>query len=514
MKVETLCEKIVKIARIALYAIACSFLLWLSFEALILGNKWRSFGEGVGMTLLRVLVLMAAVVVSLCLGGVLEKLFAKNTKLESIVVTCVAAVFGLCNIWWVSKVPYVIDGDQAIIWQNAVLNLQGDFTMFAKGGQMFIYPQQQGLSFLYELLFGLTGSISYKMIGYVNACLAPITMIFGYDVVKMSFGKGAAVRFLPLMLLCLPYTIYAPYVYGDIPSIALTSVLMWAILKALQLGKKWYGVLACIIAALALLCRMNVWIVFIGIVIAVLCHALQQKNWKPLVLAVAVVLSASLCMTGLKAYNASRANEPVSKGMPSVLWMAMGLQYSEWGAGYYNDYSKRTFEEVGFDRELASGIAKTEIKSRIHIFLSDLYQARLFFGQKMKSQWHDSLFDATDATKTFGETQVSDLPKIVASIYHGAGFLTIKQISEYMLCVIYVFALIGVLKRIREKDSLLKDIPLIIFVGGFLFSIIWEAKARYVLPYYVLLHMYAALGLSEVTRGIQNGIFNSKVRKK
>jgi hypothetical protein len=118
------------------------------------------------------------------------------------------------------------------------------------------------------------------------------------------------------------------------------------------------------------------------------------------------------------------------------------------------------------------------------------------------------------ATKTFGETQVSDLPKIVASIYHGAGFLTIKQISEYMLCVIYVFSLIGVLKRIREKDSLLKDIPLIIFVGGFLFSIIWEAKARYVLPYYVLLHMYAVLGLSEVTRGIQNGIFNSKVRKK
>lgn len=514
MKAEKLCEKIVKIARIALYVIACSFLLWLSFEALILGNKWRSFGEGVTTTLLRILVLGVAIIVSLCLGGILDKLFDKNAKLESIVVTGVAAIFALCNIWWVSKVPYVIEGDQAIIWQNAVLNLQGDFSMFAKGGQMFIYPQQQGLSFLYEVLFGLTGSTSYKMIGYLNACLASVTMIFGYDVVKMSFGKGAAVRFLPLLLLCLPYTIYAPYVYGDIPSIALTSVLIWAILKALQLGKKWYGVLACIVAALALFCRMNMWIVFIGIVIAILCHALQGENWKPLILAVAVVLSASLCMTGLKAYNASRAKEPVSKGMPSVLWMAMGLQYSEWGAGYYNDYSKRIFEEVGFDRELASGIAKTEIKNRINIFLNDLYQARLFFGQKMKSQWHDGLFEATNATRTFGEAQVSDLPKMVASIYHGEGFLTIKQISEYMLCVVYVFALVGVLKRFKEQDDLLKDIPLIVFVGGFLFSIIWEAKARYMLPYYVLLHMYAALGLSEVTRGIKDGIINSKTRRK
>ena len=505
MKATNISEKIVKISKIALYVIASSFLLWLSIEAFLNGNKWRTFGEGLGIVLLRLLVVVLALAVSVWVGGFLDKIIEKNKKAESILVTFVALLFGLCNIWWVSKVPYVIEGDQAIIWQNAVLNLQGDFSMFAKGGQMYIYPQQQGLSFLYEWLFRLTGSSSFKMIGYLNACLAPIAMVFGYDVVKMSFGKRAAVRFLPLMLLCLPYTIYAPYVYGDIPSIALTSVLIWAILKVLEFGKKRYAILACIVAMLALLCRMNVWICFIGITIAILGHCLHKKSWKPLVLALAIVLSASLCMTGIKTYNASRANEPASKGMPSLLWMAMGLQYSEWGAGYYNDYSKRIYEEVGFDREIASDVAKTEIKNRTKVFASDLYQARLFFGQKMKSQWHDGLFEATNATGTFGDLEITEVPDIVASVYHGDAHMTIKQVSEYMLCIVYVFALIGVWKRFKDKDSLLKDIPLIVFVGGFLFSIIWEAKARYMLPYYVLLHIYAAYGMV--------GVWNYRFKK-
>lgn len=488
-----------KISRVFLYVLASTMLLYLSINALINGNAWRSFGEGLCLLLLRVLVLVLAVLCSVFAGGYLEKLFLKSRKAEHIVVTAVAVVFWFINLWWVSKVPYVMDGDQAVIWQNAVLNLNGDFSMFAKGGQMYIYPQQQGLSFLYELLFRLTGSTSYQMIGYLNASLAPITLIFGYDCVEMCFGKGAAVRFLPLMFLCLPYVIYAPYVYGDIPSIALTFILLWAILKQAQSGKKRYYIVACVVAALALLCRMNVWICFIGVVIGLFYQCLYKKSAKPLILAVAIVLSASLSMMGLKAWNASRANEPVSKGMPSTLWMAMGLQYSEYGAGYYNDYSKRVFEEVGFDRELASGIAKQEIKDRIHIFLSDMYQTRLFFGQKMNSQWQDGLFEATKFTGTFGEKSVSDLTDMVASLYHGEGHMKIKHFSEYMLCIIYIFALIGVIKRFFDEKSLLKDIPLIIFVGGFLFSIFWEAKARYMLPYYVLLHMYAAYGIAQIT---------------
>ena len=48
-------------------------------------------------------------------------------------------------------------------------------------------------------------------------------------------------------------------------------------------------------------------------------------------------------------------------------------------------------------------------------------------------------------------------------------------------------------------------IPMIAVVGGFLFSIAWENKCRYVLPYFMYLVLYAPLGvgkLAEVVSGL------------
>lgn len=489
-------NKFTDFSRTFLYAVSGCMLLWLTVNALIKGNEWRTVWEDVQITLLRILAIVIAILFSVFVGGLFDKLIEKHKKAEVILVTVLAMVFWGINLWWVSIVPYVMDGDQTVIWYNAVLSLQNDFSMFDKGGQMFIYPQQQGLSFLYELLFRITGSTSYHLIGYVNATLAPFTVVFGYDFVKLCFGKKAATRFLPLVLCCLPYIIYAPYVYGDIPSIALTFILLWAILKATKTGQKRYYIVACLIATIALLCRMNMWICFIGIAIGLVYHCFYKKSIKPALFALAIILCSSLGMSGVKQFNSSRSGYPVSKGMPSMLWMAMGLQFSEYGAGYYNDYSKRIFEEVGYDRELASAIAKQEIKDRIHVFLGDGYQTKLFFAQKMKSQWVEPLFESMKFTGTFETDDAKELPPFVASLYHGEGHTVINRFAEYMLCIVYLFAFIGVIKRFFEKDTLLKDIPLIIFVGGFLFSIIWEAKARYMLPYYVLLHIYAAYGLA------------------
>lgn len=50
---------------------------------------------------------------------------------------------------------------------------------------------------------------------------------------------------------------------------------------------------------------------------------------------------------------------------------------------------------------------------------------------------------------------------------------------------------------IVEEKEIGWMIPLIVIVGGFLFSIIWEAQGRYVLPYYVFAVLYAAYGVTE-----------------
>ncbi len=486
---DKLALKVTDFSRIVLYVIATGILIWLNIYSFEMFDA---------------LIAAVLVVISVAVGMLLEKLVCVKKYAERIVLGICCTAFGLMCMWWVSAVPYYISGDQAIIWQASALALENDFSMYALGGQMFIYPQQQGLAFLYELLFRITGSDSPRMIGYISAVLAPFTLFFGYQCVKECGGTKAAVRFLPLMMVCMPYIIYSPYVYGDIPSVCYSFILFWAVLKYIKQRKLYYGIIACLVAALALLSRMNMWIFFIGLTIGLLYTAWKKWSWKPVILAVCIMLCASFSMSGVKQFNSMRSGYPVSKGMPSILWMTMGFQYSDWGAGYYNNYSKGVFIETGFDREASIAIAKQEIKDRAQIFMAYPEQIGMFFREKLCSQWHDSLFEATKSTGTLDTTEY--MHPLAEWVYQGEGQRIVRQISSRIMSVIYLFSIIGVGFRFFKKKDILQDVPLIVIVGGFLFSIIWEAKSRYMLPYYILLHMYAAYGLTDVSEMLVNRI--------
>ena len=492
---EKLISKMTDLSRAVLYVIAACILLWLNVKIAKVSG---------------VLAALAAVFVSVGLGVLMEKVTSIKKQAEWIALgVCCLIFWGIC-MWWVFVVPYVMDGDQAIIWTASTLALENNFVMYGYGGQMFIYPQQQGLAFLYELLFRLTGTTSYHLIGYVNASLAPFTLFFGYQCVKECADTKAAVRFLPLIMLCLPYIIYSPYVYGDIPSICYSFILFWAVLKFTKTGKYRYGFVTCIAAAVALISRKNVWIFFIGLMIGLGYYAVLKWSWKPIILSVSFVLCAALSMTGIKQFNSLRSGYPVSSGMPTILWMAMGVQYSEYGAGHYNNYSKGVYEQVGFDNEAASAVGLQEVKDRIKVFLQYPDQCGMFFEEKISSQWTEPFFDSINSTGTFGDITAEQMHPAAASVYQGEGYHIVKWICEQMMFLVYFFAMIGVGFRYFKKKEILQDVPIIVVVGGFLFSIIWEAKARYMLPYYVLLYMYAAYGLTDVSELLKRKFLSRK----
>ncbi|MBR3762731.1 MAG: hypothetical protein IKK59_08340, partial [Lachnospiraceae bacterium] len=120
-----------------------------------------------------------------------------------------------------------------------------------------------------------------------------------------------------------------------------------------------------------------------------------------------------------------------------------------------------------------------------------------------KSQWIDPLFESVKFTGNFDEDNMDRVPSLVLEIYQGEAKETLKKVCSGMMSVIYFFSLIGAGFRYFKKKAIVEDIPLIVFVGGFLFSIIWEAKARYVFPYFILLHLYAAYGLTDLTEMIK-----------
>ena len=67
--------------------------------------------------------------------------------------------------------------------------------------------------------------------------------------------------------------------------------------------------------------------------------------------------------------------------------------------------------------------------------------------------------------------------------------------------IIFIFAGIGIFKNAKSLD-LKKVILPIIFMGGFLFHILWETKAEYVIQYYFILLPFTAYGIDYTIRKI------------
>jgi hypothetical protein len=65
----------------------------------------------------------------------------------------------------------------------------------------------------------------------------------------------------------------------------------------------------------------------------------------------------------------------------------------------------------------------------------------------------------------------------------------------------------------RKKWIKIENYVLLIGVyGGFLFSLIWEAKSRYILPYFIMMIPYAAIGITELTGKISSEIIRFSIR--
>lgn len=69
------------------------------------------------------------------------------------------------------------------------------------------------------------------------------------------------------------------------------------------------------------------------------------------------------------------------------------------------------------------------------------------------------------------------------------------QYQSLIFAGVFLWILFGFWK----KKDLEQQILLITVFGGFLFHMLWEAKGRYILPYFVMLLPMAAVGLAEMS---------------
>lgn len=442
-------------------------------------------------------------ILSLCTVGI-DRLFTRKSKaVQEKICVCVLTVTCLflftLGVFYVLKNPYYPVGDQISTTAFSAYCLEGNYVMLCPGGYIGMHQHQKGLGLLYEILFAIFGKFNYTPAKILHVCWWVLSVYAGYRFLQLNTDKAVfRLIYCVLMMGCIPFLFFLPYIYGDIISIGFCMVLFWMIAAYEHSGRKRYLAVAAFVASIATLARKNTMIVLAAVAIYAVLLCLRKRKAKYLLSGAAVFLSAILALKAVDVIYEYRSGYPSGIGIPSILYVAMGLQETDGEPGVYNRYHQTVFEEHDFQQEPAAQEGMEYIRDRLQQFARDPGKAGRFFKKKIQWQWIDPLYKSLTATDTFDESL--EVPGFIQEIYYGGAYSGIWKLSNYYQSVIYLGGLLftawgGVMWWRKKEMPVSLWLPMIAVVGGFLFSIIWEAQSRYVFPYMVFLAMYVPEGL-------------------
>lgn len=421
---------------------------------------------------------------------------------------------GVLSFWWILSADRPPEGDQAFVYGAASYFRKGNYMFFGHGGYLGMYPYQLGLVALMELLFLFAGAYNYFAFEVICAIMAVGIVYLGCRVVDhIVKSMAAAVFYCVSIMCCVPLILYTSWVYGDIPSIFFSLQSFDFLMKYDETKKKRWIFLMTISVTMAVLVRQNSLIFVVAFVLAGAVHILRRRDvW----LVAAIILAAvvpRLTFGGICEMYEIRSGQEISGGIPGAAWVAMGLQKNWRGYGWYSEYCKEIFYEAGFDRDLAAEFARQEIHNQLIYFKKDPPYAMEFFREKILSQWNQPLYQSVYFNTMYSDDLRRPKEGSLAESVSGGNFSKILAFSDRVQFIIFVGMFCYFAFGVKRDSNILHHIPAITMLGGFLFSIIWEAKARYVFPYFIMMFPFAAIGYWQLLQYITR-LYASKFKSK
>lgn len=423
------------------------------------------------------------------------------------------SVLSVCiGIYWVQASATAPQADQQFITEQAALFNSGDFSGLQQGGYVGIYRQQLGIISIlrvFDWLAPFFHTESWHIFQLFSALSTGLLVYSGFRVVARITNKQCEAELLYLLLafVCAPMYIYDAFVYGESSSTAFVMLAAWMLLECLHNPAPRYLIGLYLSIVMALLLRTNTAIVMIGFAIVMTVKLLRAPGRGRLCAAVVLLLAVLTPTVLTNALYGDKIPEN-SKPMPPMLFVAMGTNDDAINAGWYNGYNTRKYEYYGFDPQAATETGKKDFAAFVEKCRANPGYAVDFYNRKISSQWNAPMYQCIVMNNHIVGTQT----KLVQSLYEGAGnrYLT-GYMNIYQMLIygsVLVFVILGWKRRFPLENYLL----LIAIFGGFLFSVLWEAKARYVYPYFLMMIPYAAVSLAAVTSAFWQ-YFDKKVAR-
>lgn len=431
------------------------------------------------------------------LTGTVIYIKKKNIRIDRRLVTIAGLIVTILIAVYIMQADLMPKYDQRQVMSIAEFVRMGIYDDYMPGGYLDVYPQQNGVVLLIELITGVAGYRNYLLFQYINLFMMIVFVIgltFLIGLLLPGYEKAAALG----TILFLPFWGYATQIYGNVLALAFGVWAMYFTIRYCREEKPLFAVFTGLLMMLAIIMKENFLILLIAIEIVILFFTVTRKSCKPLILA---VLCPVLVFGGLKITDGimeAQTGIALEQGVSMLSYYAMGMhEHPERGAGWYDGYNEEAYEAGGYNTAKASAIAREDIKKSYSNFREHPAYLIGFYIRKIACMWNEPTCDSLAMQWGRYPRDEGKESAGIARLIVNEGLFTdiLNQIMNLCWTPLLFGALIYFIDCMHTQRRFETNLPALLFIGGFMFHfLIWETGSYYTFYYMMMLIPYAIYG--------------------
>lgn len=426
----------------------------------------------------------------------------KRKKIRKWLFIAVISIYIIADILWTIFVRPPIVGDQVHVACMGQLFARGydeeilqsmTYANIPLKDYMQAYNQQIPQAFIYGLFFKLIhfDGIGVLRVLKVFSVIAIVVAIYKIGNMLSKKYKVNKVLLLTLLLTFASLPMLSTFIYGDLPSLAFSLFCVYYMMKFAEYKKLNYALIASIFSMLGYMMRMNSLIFIIATVIYLLFNLFNKIKTKTakeniinFIVIIAYIIISIIPSKLVNNYYIHKYDLDKSKTYPSISYFLLAMEEAPRGNGWYNE---SIGEPALKDPEGIKDEYANRIKERLEYFSQNLGYTFNFYTNKLASMWSENTYAAIWYNKSSENDPLENL---------------ISPLTFYQKVLLILSCVCAIIVLIQNRKNLTPEIIylLLIFMGGFAFHILWEAKSRYIIPYIVVLIPIASIKINKIRR--------------
>lgn len=433
-------------------------------------------------------------------GVILFLIVRQNEKLCANNLFLVFSIFYLIlGLYLIFNIDTTIRDDAYTVKSAAVDFSNHDYHSLDEGEYLFRFPYQLGMV-TYDRILGLF-SKNTQFIFLVNLFEIIGINWFCYKLTDLIFSHNHNINLISIFLSfsCLPQFFFMTFAYGTIPGFFFLIAGLF-MLCSYTLKKKirtlFWGV---ILLTIAVVLRNNFIIGILAVLIYLLLKSIEERESKYIFAAFLLFFSCIIATKGMYSYYSIESGKEINSGVPSVLYIAMGINPENddlRAPGWYDGTVWFDYTDSGFDYDIAYKAGIDSIIASLEYYKDNPDKAVSFFKRKVISMWCEPMYQSTwSGPIEYFEQHV--YTKLLYSVYNDG---ILSKIFSYCMkgwLLLILLSSFVFLICTRKTFSHFYIVFYLYFIGGFLFHLFWEGKSQYVYSYIYILIPCCAYGVNK-----------------